>query len=117
MPVSIPSGCSGSQTATLATDHTLRTETAPTGGAVYQLRVDTAALANGETLVLRLQSRPRTGDTSRDLYTVLFDNAQSDPIKDSPAVAVPAGVDVIAILRQEGGTGRAFPWALYRLDG
>lgn len=116
MPCSIPTGCSGSQTATLATDHTLRTETAPTGGAIYQLRVDTAALVNGETLTLTLRTEVRSTDTVRTLYTATFAHVQGDPIKDSPAIGVVAGADVVAILRQDDGTGRDFPWALYRLD-
>lgn len=115
MPVSIPA--SGSQTATLNTDHTLVTQTAPTGGAIYQLRVDTNALANGERVILTLQTKTRTSDTTRTVYRAEFNDIQSDPIKDSPAVAVVATSDLVAILRQEGGTGRAFPWALYRLDG
>lgn len=118
MPVSI--SASGSQTATLSpvTDHTLVTQTAPTGGAIYQLRVDTNALANGERVILTLQTKTRTSDTTRTVYRAEFNDIQSDPIKDSPAVAVVATSELIAILRQEGGTtGRAFPWALYRLDG
>lgn len=115
MPVSI--SASGSQTATLNTDHTLVTQTAPTGGAIYQLRVDANALANGERVILTLQTKTRTTDTTRTVYRAEFNDIQSDPIKDSPAVAVVATSDLVAILRQEGGTGRAFPWALYRLDG
>lgn len=115
MPISIAT--SGSQTATLNTDHTLATQAGPTGGAIYQLRVDTNALANGERVLLTLQTRARVADTTRTLYQAVFEHAQGDPIKDSPAVAVPASSEVVAILRQEGGTGRAFPWALYRLDG
>lgn len=115
MPVSI--AASGSQTATLNTDHTLVTQTAPTGGAIYQLRVDANALANGERVILTLQTKTRTTDTTRTVYRAEFNDIQSDPIKDSPAVAVVATSDLVAILRQEGGTGRAFPWALYRLDG
>jgi Cu/Zn superoxide dismutase len=108
---------SGSQTATLTTEHTLTTQTPSTGGALYQLRVDAFNLANGETLVLKLKTMPRTGDTSRALYTTVFTHAQGDPIKDSPAVYVPASADLVATLTQTGGTGRAYPWALYRLDG
>lgn len=115
MPISIAD--SGSQTATLNTDHTLATQAGPTGGAIYQLRVDTNALANGERVILTLRTRARVADTTRTLYQAVFEHAQGDPIKDSPAVAVPASSEVVAILRQEGGTGRAFPWALYRLDG
>jgi hypothetical protein len=107
----------GSQTATLNTDHTLVTQTGPTGGAVYQLRVDAAALVNGERLILTLRTRARTSGTTRAIYRAVFDDVQSDPIKDSPAVAVPATSELVAVLRQERGTGRAFPWALLRLDG
>lgn len=115
MPVSI--AADGSQTATPDTDHTLVTQTAPAGGAVYQLRVDTAALVNGERVLLTLRTHPRSGDAVRTLYQTEFNDQQGEPEKDSPAVAVPAGLNVVAVLRQEGGTGRAFPWALYRLDG
>lgn len=114
MPAS--SAASGSQTATLDTDHTLTTTTAPSGGAIYQLRVDVAALATGESLRLRIRTKARNGDTQRDLYTMESANAQTSGLLDSPAVAVLGGEDIVAILRQSGGTGRAFPWILMRLD-
>lgn len=115
MPVSV--AASGSQTATLTTEHTLVTQAGPTGGAVYQLRVDSANLANGETLTLALRTRARSGDTTRTIYTAVFTNVQGDPIKDSPAIAVPVSNETMVTLKQDGGTGRAFPWALMRLDG
>ncbi len=115
MPVSI--AASGSQTATLNTDHTLTTTAGPTGGGVFQLRVDTNALVNGETVFLTVQTKTRSTDVTRQVYPrAVFTHVQQDPIKDSPAIAVPNGCEIVAILRQEGGTGRAFPWALYRLD-
>lgn len=115
MPASVAS--SGTQTATLATDHTLVTQTAPTGGAIYQFRMRAHNLANGERVTVRLQVDGESAGTLDDLYDTAFANAQTDSYKDSPAVAVPAGARVRVILRQEGGTGRAFPWWLYRLDG
>lgn len=115
MPVSV--AASGSQTATLNTDHTLDTETGPTGGAIYQLRVDADALANGERLILTVQTRARSTDTTRTVYEAVYEHDQPDPIKDSPAVAVQVSGEWKAILRQEGGTGRAYPWAVLRLDG
>lgn len=115
--MAVSPAASGSQTATLNTDHTLVTQAAPATGAIYQLRVDTANLANGERLILRLQTKVRSSDTTRNLYTTVFEHSQGDPIKDSPAVPVITGCEVVAVLRQEGGTGRAYPWALYRLDG
>lgn len=115
MPCS--TAASGSQTATLATDHTLTTTTSPTGGAVYLLRVDVRNLANGERLTLSITTKARSGDTAGLLYSMTIAHAQSELLKDSPAIPVPAGVDIVAVLRQENGTGRAFPWALFRLDG
>ncbi|GAB1345021.1 hypothetical protein [Gemmatimonas sp.] len=115
MPASIAT--SGSQTATLNTDHTLVTQTAPTGGAIYQLRARLNELVSGEQLTLRLQVDGESGGTLEDLYSGTFAHVQGEPYKDSPAVVVPAGARVRAILRQEGGTGRAFTWWLYRLDG
>jgi hypothetical protein len=115
MPVSVAS--SGSQTATLATDHTVATLSAPANGGVYLWRVDTANLVNGETLILTLKTRARAADTTRQVYQGVFAHIQSDPIKDSPAIAIENGNELVAILRQEGGTGRAFPWSLKRLDG
>lgn len=103
---------SGSQTATLDTDHTLATQTAPTGGAAYLLRVDAANLANGERLILTLATKARVGDTTRTAYQSVYLHAQADPLKISPTIVVEESNEVVAVLRQEGGTGRAYPWAL-----
>lgn len=115
MPVSI--AASGTQNATVGTSHTLVTQTAPAGGAVYQLRARANALANGERVQLQVLVDGATGGTLGTLYDVTFANVQGETYKDSPAIAIPAGGQLRAVLRQEGGTGRAFPWWLYRLDG
>jgi hypothetical protein len=109
---------SGSQLAELTTEHPLATVTAPTGGASYQLRVDVNALASiSEVLMLKIKTAPRSGDPVRILYQTIVAGVQGDPIKDSPVAHVPAAVDIVVTLQQDGGTGRAYPWALYRLDG
>lgn len=103
----------GSQTATLNTDHTLVTY-APTSPENLLLRVDANALANGETLILTISTRARAGGTTRVLERLVYAHAQDRPILDSlPFVGVE---QVVCVLRQEGGTGRAFPWALIRLN-
>lgn len=107
--MAVTSAASGSQTATLNTNHTLTTVT--TAG-VYQLVVDTALLVNGETLILTLNTKCRTGDTSRIAFRGVYRHAQGDPNKYSPALMIDA--EIVAILRQEGGTGRAFPWNLLK---
>jgi hypothetical protein len=102
---------SGTQTATLTTEHTLDTLTS---GKTYVLVVDTANLVNGETLTLRIYTKVLSGGTSRVAYDAVYIHAQSDPIKYS--VPVPANIEFLATLRQDGGTGRAFPWSILSLD-
>lgn len=101
---------SGSQTATLTTEHTLDTIT--TAG-TYQLVVDAATLVNGETLRLRIYGKARSSDTERLLYEMSCQHAQTAPLKAS--VPVPSPHHFKATLTQTGGTGRAFPWAIYAL--
>lgn len=114
MPAS--NAAEGSQTATLATDHTLATVTVPAGGASYALYVDKANLTGTESVRLTLRARARAGDTTRDAYETVF--TQDGPhLTISPVLSLDAGNQLVAVLRQEGGTGRAFPWAIRRIDG
>lgn len=115
MPVSV--AAQNTTTPTLATDTTLVTQSAPTGGGCYILHVDAVDLANGETLTLTLRTRARPGGTTRTAFVGCYSHAQSDPIKVSPLVAIPELSEVVAVLRQDNGTARAFPWALLRVDG
>lgn len=108
---------SGSQTATLATDHTLTTTTAPAGGACYVAMVDIAALAGTEVVEITVQTRARVGDTLRVVQKASFGSTNIEKLVLSMGVPVEAGNDLVVILRQENGTGRAFPWALKRVDG
>jgi len=96
---------SGSQTATIDTEHTLDTET--TAG-VYVLVVDTANLADGDVLILRLKTKYASGGTSRLAFVATYANAQVEPNKYSPPV--PVDTEIVATLEQTDGTGRSFPW-------
>ncbi len=102
---------SGTQTATLTTEHTLDTDTT---GKTYVLVVDTALLVNDETLTLKLYTKVLSGGTERLAYVANFKHIQSEPAKYS--VPVPANISLKATLEQNGGTGRAFPWSLLSLD-
>lgn len=101
---------SGSQTATLGTEHDLATVT---DAGTYQLVVDTANLANEETLELRVYGKARSSDTERLFYVAGFAHAQTAALKASLAVVSPHHARFT--LKQTGGTGRAFPWAVYEL--
>lgn len=102
---------SGTQTATVDTEHTLDTDTT---GKTYVLVVDTGAMVNGDTLELRLKTKVLSGGTSRVAYLGIFENVQGEPNKYS--IPVPANIEIVATLKQTAGTGRDFPWALLSLD-
>jgi len=110
--MAISSNSSGTQTATLGTEHTLATIT--TAG-TYVLNVDAAALVNGETLQLKAKVKTLSGGTSRLAYHGVFKHALALPSLFS--IPVPALIEVVFTLQQDGGTGRAFPWNAIRIDG
>lgn len=100
---------SGSQTATLTTEHTLATITA---AGKYVLSVDVANLADAsETCTLRIYGKARSGDTERLLESATVNGASIKKLIESPEVYSPHHLK--ATLEQNGGTGRAFPWAIY----
>lgn len=100
---------SGSQTATINTEHSL---TQKTGIGIYVLLVDTSAMESGDSLTLRIKTKRSSGDTSNTAYSYTFDNAQDAPNKYS--VPVPVDIEIICTLEQTAGTGRVFPWKLLR---
>lgn len=105
--MAVTSAASGTQTAVLTTEHTLATKT---DAGVYVLVVDTANLANDETLELKLKTKAKSGGTSRLAYSAIYKHAQGDPNKYS--IPVPIDTEIIATLTQTGGTGRDFDWNL-----
>ena len=101
---------SGSQTATLDTEHTLDTET---GAGVYVLVVDMNNLVDGDVVILRIKTKNKTGSTSRLAYQSTFANAQTEINKYSPAI--PVDTEIICTLEQTDGTGRDFDWNLLKM--
>lgn len=108
--MAVTEATSGSQTATISTEHTLATITTP---GVYMLRVDVNAMALGDRLVLRAKVKARSADTTRQLFSAVFEHVQADTITDS--IPVPIVHEVVFTLQQTAGTGRAFPWSVVSL--
>ncbi|MER7131240.1 hypothetical protein [Streptosporangium saharense] len=106
---------SGTQAATVGTEHTLTTLT---GGKNYTLHVDTAAMTHGsgtaDELELRIKANVLSGGTERIVYYALFAGTQDIPIKISLPVPVPQTATVT--LKQTAGTGRSYPWAITTPD-
>lgn len=101
---------SGSQNATLDTEHELA-EIAAAG--TYQLVVDVANMAAGDILVLRIYGKARSSDSERLIHSATLADAQNKTLSQSPIIVSPHHYRVT--LEQAGGTGRAYPFAVYAL--
>lgn len=101
---------SGSQTATISTEHTLATVT---DSGIYTLRVDINNLAAGDILELRIYTKCRN---STDTERLAQGPATYGPIppgqKLPESIPIMATGDFKATLKQVAGTGRAFPWVI-----
>lgn len=96
---------SGTQTATIDTEHTLATITS---NDTLQLIVDTANMAAGDVLILRVKTKVLSGGTTRLVQEAIYANAQSIPIKYSDPIM--SDQEAVFTLEQTDGTGRSYPW-------
>lgn len=103
---------SGTQTATLTTEHTL-SGSAFTSNKTYVLVVDIAAMVNGETLELRAYSTCLSAGTERLMWYATYIHAQTEAIVMS--APLPSDISCKFTLEQNGGTGRAYPWKVLSL--
>jgi hypothetical protein len=98
---------SGTQSASISTEHTLATVTAQGN---YLLVVDTANLALGDELVLRIKMKVLIGGTLRLAFQATYKNVVGEPFIQS----IPSSVvfEAVYTLEQTAGTGRDFDWAV-----
>ena len=111
--MTVTSDSSGSQTATLDTEHTLATIS--TQG-VYSLWVDTNAMVGGSSpdiTRIKVYGKARTGDTERLLDIFQFKGVQARPLFRSPLYETPHHLKFT--LEQTDGTGRAYPWEVRKI--
>lgn len=102
---------SGTQAATVTTEHSLATSTT---GKTAVLVVNTVNMVNGDELELRIKTKVLTGSTAALAYFAAYAHVQGTPVKYS--VPVPANWSIEATLKQSAGTSRDFEWALLSLD-
>lgn len=103
----------GTQTCTLDTIHTLNTETV---FGIYQGYVNLTNLVKGDVIRVFVTTKVLTGDTEE----ILFEGIYANDLSASPIVCTPPWVSEFSSslkIEQTDGTGRAVPWAVYRLDG
>jgi hypothetical protein len=101
---------SGTQTATINTDHTLYNMNV---AGLVTFHVDTVNMAAGDTLRLYIVQKVLTGGATGMLAETWYGGAQSlDTIKVSLPIATnlaeTGGIEFH--LQQTTGTGRAYPW-------
>jgi hypothetical protein len=108
---------SGTQTATIGTEYTLRDETAAEGE-VYDAAVDLTNMQSGDALELRLYVKLLSGGTLHRVYYAKFADAQDDESQlVHPVVYVPAmtvAKEWKLTLKQTAGTGRNYDWTIYK---
>lgn len=109
--MAVTSAGSGTQTATVTTEHTLL-DVATAG--VYTLHVDTVNMVAGDILELRIYQIILTSGTRRVAYIGVYYGAQ--PTDDVIKISVPIGNELTDAgslrftLKQTFGTSRNFPW-------
>lgn len=101
---------SGSQTATISTEHSIAT---PTAQGTYVFEVDTVNLVNGDLVELRCYSKT-DGTNYRQVWKGTYQHVQINVTKVSPPLALGnvSGAQLKFTLKQTAGTGRAFPWLI-----
>lgn len=101
---------SGTQTATVDTEHTLTTIT---DAGVYQLLVDVNAMVDGDELELRIDIKVLTGSTARTVFYATLAHEQGVDANVIVSPPIPSIYSIAFTLLQDAGTGRAYDWAIY----
>jgi hypothetical protein len=101
---------SGTQSATLDTEHNLGSEQTDDG--YYQLRVDLTNMVNGDITVLRWKQKVVSGGTARKEGRAVFAHAQENPSVLTPPIPNIHGLQFT--LEQTDGTGRNYDWSILK---
>lgn len=103
---------SGTQTATVSTEHTLNGGSF-TSAKTYVLSVDLTNLANGDTVELRAKVKVISSGSEKLIYLGTYSHAQPYPVVHS--IPVRSEYSASFTLKQTAGTGRNFDWAVLSL--
>lgn len=107
---SIDEVASGTQTAVIATTHSLASLTA---AETYVLVVNLVNMASGDTVVLKAKAKVIGGGSSSVAFEQTFTGDQTEEIV--YCEPVPSAHEVEFTLRQSAGTGRQFEWSVLRV--
>ena len=105
---------SGTQTATINTEHTLATIT---DAGIYVLLVDKHLMQAGDTTQFRRKTKVLTGGTSRVVVMDSFSDAPSaDAMIYQSEPPLSLRFSGSFTLKQTAGTGRDYDWRIERID-
>lgn len=109
------SHASGTQSATVTTEHSLTTITV---AGTYQLEVDLSAMVAGDSVEIRWKSKTLTGGTQRGGDVSYRDGAQPAGKLQFLSDYIPnLNTDAASVeftLKQTLGTSRSFPWQVFK---
>lgn len=103
---------SGTQAATITTEHTL---VSLTSNKTFVLVVDLVNMASGDTLALRIKTKVLTGGTLQVSYYQKYVDAQATDDIVAISIPIPSDIQADFTLEQTAGTGRNYPWKVLSL--
>lgn len=109
--MTVASESTGTQTATVTTEHTL---VSPSSAKTRVLLVDLSNMVAGDILELRINAKIVTGGTARLAYIATFSGVAGEPAVPSVPVPMPWGGSFT--LKQTAGTSRNYDWSVLTLD-
>lgn len=102
---------SGSQTATVTTEHTLATVT---DAGTFLVCVDLADMSAGDVVSVKVYGKARSTDTERLLHSGTYGpGIAATPLVQSIPIVSPHHLKVT--LTQSAGVSADFPWAVYEV--
>lgn len=101
---------SGTQTATVTTEHTLTTQT---GNKFYTAYVDLTNMVAGDTVEIRVSVIVKAAGSHILYYLGTYNGAQSNPLV--YIASLPSDVSWKLTLKQTAGTGRNFDYRVYEV--
>jgi hypothetical protein len=100
---------SGTQAASIGTEHALATDTTNT---TFAGKWDLSNMVNGDIVELRMYTKVLTGSGLVCCFAAFFAHVQAAPAIIAPPV--PSDFSCKLTLKQTAGTGRNFDWSLLK---
>jgi hypothetical protein len=101
---------SGTQTATITTEHTLTTQT---GNKFYTGYVDLTNMVTGDTTVIKVSVIAKTAGSHILYWSGSYTGAQANSLVYIPPL--PSDISYKITLTQSAGTGRTYDWRVYEV--